>query len=180
MLLRNARWDGLAHGFKLGRRQPYAKTAHRPRPEGEERAVGTSHPRGSREDEAEAARPAERCQDLDLLHVSPVELVDRREQDSQPAPSRRDGHAVVAQSNSDEWPACVGSRSGLPACRPMEPLVLEEVKLAAAHAPTGETRHLVGGSPMGKPSTLRIARYRNGPGDYLLYLDEDGQEQTDT
>ncbi len=62
----------------------------------------------------------------------------------------------------------------------MEPLVLEEVKLTASHAPTGETRHLVGGSPVGKPSTLRIARYATGSGYYLLYLDEDGQEQTDT
>ena len=62
----------------------------------------------------------------------------------------------------------------------MEIRVLEEVQLTAAHVPTGNTRHIVGGSLMRKPSTLRIARYPNDPGYYLLYLDEGGHEQTDT
>jgi hypothetical protein len=62
----------------------------------------------------------------------------------------------------------------------VEARVLQEVQLTAAHVPTDNTRHTVGGAPMGKPSTLRIARYTDDPGYYLLYLDEQGHEQTDT
>jgi len=62
----------------------------------------------------------------------------------------------------------------------MEPLVLEEVQLTAGHAPTGNTRHYVDGAMMGKPSALRIARYPTDSGYYLLYLDENGHEGTDT
>jgi hypothetical protein len=62
----------------------------------------------------------------------------------------------------------------------MEPFVLEEVQLTPEHVPTGNTRHYVGGSLMATPSTVRIARYTGDPGYYLLYLDENGQEQTDT
>jgi hypothetical protein len=46
--------------------------------------------------------------------------------------------------------------------------------------PTGNTRHVVGGTLIGKPSSLRVARYADDPGYYLLYLDEHGQETTDT
>jgi hypothetical protein len=62
----------------------------------------------------------------------------------------------------------------------VEARVLQEVRLTAIHVPTGNTRHTVGGVPMSKPSTLRIARYVDDPGYYLLYLDEHGHEQTDT
>jgi hypothetical protein len=58
--------------------------------------------------------------------------------------------------------------------------VLLEVELADRHRPTGETRHFKGGEPLPPPRSLRIVRYADDGGIYLLYLDPDGQEQTDT
>ena len=57
--------------------------------------------------------------------------------------------------------------------------VLREVKLDR-HEPTGNTLHIVGGSDMPPPAALRISVYGDEPGFFLLYLDERGNEVTDT
>lgn len=59
-------------------------------------------------------------------------------------------------------------------------VVLLEVKLADRHRPTGRTRHYRDGSLLPPPVALRIARYPDDPGFYLLYLDAGGEQQTDT
>lgn len=59
-------------------------------------------------------------------------------------------------------------------------IVLRRVRLGREHAATGKTRHFVGGKPLSEPSELRIARYPDDPGYYLLYCDEAGSELTDT
>ncbi len=46
--------------------------------------------------------------------------------------------------------------------------------------PTGASKHIKGGELLPAPKSLRIVRYPDDPGIYLLYLDQDGQEQTDT
>jgi hypothetical protein len=58
--------------------------------------------------------------------------------------------------------------------------VLLEVRLADRHRPTGHTRHLKDGQPVAPPVSLRIARDSNSDGVFLLYLDADDEEQTDT
>jgi hypothetical protein len=58
--------------------------------------------------------------------------------------------------------------------------VLLEVELTDRHRPTGGSRHFKGGELLSAPKSLRIVRYPDDPGIYLLYLDKDGQEQTDT
>jgi hypothetical protein len=62
----------------------------------------------------------------------------------------------------------------------VDPTVLQEVALTAQHRPTGNTRHLRDGMPLSPPANLRIVRFPDDPGFYLLYLDADGNEQTDT
>jgi hypothetical protein len=57
---------------------------------------------------------------------------------------------------------------------------MKEIRLGPQHKPTGRTRHLVGGAPIAKPSALRIVSYDGDPGFYLLYLDTEGKELTDT
>jgi hypothetical protein len=59
-------------------------------------------------------------------------------------------------------------------------MVLQEIELTAQHRPTGNTRHFRDGATLGPPAKLRIVRFADDPGFYLLYLDADGNELTDT
>ena len=58
--------------------------------------------------------------------------------------------------------------------------VLQRVVLTTSHRPTGKTRHRRGEELIPPPAQLAIVRYRTDPGYYLLYLDERGEELTDT
>lgn len=58
--------------------------------------------------------------------------------------------------------------------------VLKEVRLNAKHQPTGNTIHYLGDERMQTPKQLRIMKYSDGVEYYLLYLDENGNELTDT
>ena len=58
--------------------------------------------------------------------------------------------------------------------------VLKSVVLGIHHAPTGSTRHHRDGVPCLAPAQLRVAQIGAESGYYLLYLDQDGQEMTDT
>ena len=62
----------------------------------------------------------------------------------------------------------------------MAPLLLYQVTLAPHHAPTGRTRHFADERQLPPPSVLRIVKYPEDQGFYLLYLDAYGQELTDT
>lgn len=59
-------------------------------------------------------------------------------------------------------------------------LVLKKIRLTAANAPTGMTRHLHGKTELPAPVELQIVKYPDDAGYYLLYLDDSGNEQTDT
>ncbi len=58
--------------------------------------------------------------------------------------------------------------------------LLRCVQLGGQHQPTGRTRHYRGGSRLPAPAQLQIVQYPDDPGYYLLYLDEFGEELTDT
>jgi hypothetical protein len=59
--------------------------------------------------------------------------------------------------------------------------VLREARLdPERHKPTGNTRHHLGGEVWEGTHALRIVRYPDDPGFSLLYLDEGGEEVTDT
>jgi hypothetical protein len=45
---------------------------------------------------------------------------------------------------------------------------------------TGRARHARNGEPLPTPAALNIVQYASDPGFYLLYLDNDGHELTDT
>lgn len=59
-------------------------------------------------------------------------------------------------------------------------MILLTIKLEDRHCESGKTRHFVHGSLMTKPDMLQIMRYVDDPGYYLLYLDNEGVEMTDT
>ncbi len=59
-------------------------------------------------------------------------------------------------------------------------IVLQQVRLTSAHKPTGRTRHIRVNEELPPPALLRIARYPDDRGCYLLYLDSEGEELTDT
>lgn len=50
----------------------------------------------------------------------------------------------------------------------------------AGHLATGFTVHRWGDEILPKPSTLAVAQRGSDPGYFLLYLDEQGEEMTDT
>ena len=50
----------------------------------------------------------------------------------------------------------------------------------AGHVATGFTVHRRGAAILPKPSALAIAQVGSDPGYYLLYLDDEGEEMTDT
>ncbi len=58
--------------------------------------------------------------------------------------------------------------------------VIQQVILGEQNKSTGKTRHVVSGSDMPLPAMLRIVRFPNDQGYYLLYLDKAGRELTDT
>lgn len=53
-----------------------------------------------------------------------------------------------------------------------------QVQIVGRHIPTGRTRHYRGDSLLPSPASLQVAR--GDGGFYLLYLDAEGEEQTDT
>ncbi len=61
-----------------------------------------------------------------------------------------------------------------------EAVVLREIALRDRHVATGNARHFVGGELMPRPARLRISRYADDPGFYLLYIGDAGEELTDT
>ena len=58
--------------------------------------------------------------------------------------------------------------------------VLKYAQVTAAVDPTGKTRHLRGGARLGPASALAVAKYEDGEGYYLFYLDDEGRVMTDT
>jgi len=58
--------------------------------------------------------------------------------------------------------------------------ILSKVRLGPAHKPTGRTRHYLGDQELAPPSELQVVTYAEEPGYYLLYIDADGRELTDT
>ena len=58
--------------------------------------------------------------------------------------------------------------------------ILKRVSLEEKHIPTGETNHFFGAKLLPKPNKLIIARFDEDPEVYLLYIDADGEEMTDT
>ena len=58
--------------------------------------------------------------------------------------------------------------------------LLRQIKLGPLHRPTRKTRHYQGGKELSDPTELRIIKYLDAPGYYLLYLDSQGVELTDT
>jgi hypothetical protein len=59
-------------------------------------------------------------------------------------------------------------------------MVVKQVRLGPEHRPTGKTRHYLGAVELPPASMLRIMRYPNEPGFYLLYFDDNDNELTDT
>jgi hypothetical protein len=59
-------------------------------------------------------------------------------------------------------------------------ILLKQVQLEEKHRPTGNTTHYLGNERMQAPKQLRIMRYSDGAEYYLLYLDDNGTELTDT
>ncbi len=59
--------------------------------------------------------------------------------------------------------------------------LLKKVTLSASrHQATGNTRHYRNDREIPPPSELKIVSYSNDQGYYLLYLDAQGNELTDT
>jgi hypothetical protein len=59
-------------------------------------------------------------------------------------------------------------------------VVMWSITLADSHVPTGNTVHRMGSDILAPPRGLQIAQYSGDEGYYLLYLDDQGEEQTDT
>lgn len=58
--------------------------------------------------------------------------------------------------------------------------IVARVILQARHARTDHTRHYRDALPLPSAHQLEVAKFEEEPGYYLLYLDEEGQEMTDT
>ncbi len=58
--------------------------------------------------------------------------------------------------------------------------VLQRVTLGMRHEPTGKTRHYHGAVLLPSPTELRIVKYPEDAGFYLLHFDAEGAELTDT
>ena len=58
--------------------------------------------------------------------------------------------------------------------------VVRQIRLGAHHRPTGKTRHFRGGKELSVPVYLQIVRISGDLGWYLLYLDDEWRELTDT
>lgn len=59
-------------------------------------------------------------------------------------------------------------------------IVLNHVVLGSPNAPTGKTQHYAGSQAIPAASLLKIARYADEEGCYLLHFDNAGNELTDT
>jgi hypothetical protein len=57
---------------------------------------------------------------------------------------------------------------------------LKSVILTDRHKPTGMTSHYLGAEKLSAPYSLIITKYPNDDGVYLMYLDREGKEVTDT
>lgn len=58
--------------------------------------------------------------------------------------------------------------------------VLLQIKLSTKHQSTGKTKHFDGEKELPPASILQIVKYPDDQGYYLLYMDEGGNELTDT
>jgi hypothetical protein len=58
--------------------------------------------------------------------------------------------------------------------------ILRQVRLTDQHVPTGATRHYLNGQLLPPPKSLRIGQYDTDRGFYLLHLDENDLEVSDT
>ena len=61
-----------------------------------------------------------------------------------------------------------------------KPTVLMKVRLGMENTSTKRTRHYRDNIELPAPLLLSIVKYENDEGYYLLYLDSDGNELTDT
>lgn len=59
-------------------------------------------------------------------------------------------------------------------------ILQRKVRLQPHHCSTGKTYHSYKGHAIPQPASLLIISYPDHPGYYLLYLDSDGNELTDT
>lgn len=57
--------------------------------------------------------------------------------------------------------------------------ILKRISLDGVNA-TGKTKHYILNEEMPKPMELQIVQYDGDTGFYLLYLDKEGEEMTDT
>ena len=58
--------------------------------------------------------------------------------------------------------------------------VLRRIKLSSDQKPTGAVQHYRGGKALGPAHELQIVRYPTDEGYYLVRVDSQGREQTDT
>lgn len=59
-------------------------------------------------------------------------------------------------------------------------ILISSIRLTEKHKVTGKTKHYRGEKELPKPAELQIAQLENCPGYYLLYIDDNGKELTDT
>ena len=59
-------------------------------------------------------------------------------------------------------------------------ITLQTLALSPKHKPTGKTSHYRNNEKLPVPSSLKIAKFKDDEGFYLLYLDAEGNELTDT
>jgi hypothetical protein len=59
-------------------------------------------------------------------------------------------------------------------------ITLQTLTLSPRHTPTGKTNHYYGDEKLPVPSSLKIVKFRDAEGVYLLYFDNKGNELTDT
>lgn len=61
-----------------------------------------------------------------------------------------------------------------------EYLIIKQVFLSSAHTRTGKTRHYLGEDELPASKMLKIVKYEDENGFYLIHFDADGKEMTDT
>lgn len=58
--------------------------------------------------------------------------------------------------------------------------LIKRIRLTSANPPKNTTQHYHGDRLLPPPAELRIVQFDGDPGFYLLYIDAEGNEQTDT
>ncbi len=58
--------------------------------------------------------------------------------------------------------------------------IIAHVSLEPKHIVTHQVRHYRNGLLLGKPNALKIIQFPEDPGFYLIYIDNEGSEMTDT